>query len=66
MIGHPKTGLDTLQKDIEVDALIILCQLILSYMGTQFPTENRSLVAILNYQAVKMKLLYCQLKRHFW
>ena len=42
MIGHPKIGLDTLQKDIEVDALIVLCQSILSDMGTQFPVENGS------------------------
>ena len=65
MIGCPKIGLDTLQKDIEVDALVVLCQLILSHMGTWFPTENGSLVAILNYQAVEMKLVYCQLEKMF-
>ena len=59
MIGHPKIELDTVQKDTEVDALIVLCQWILSYMGTWFPTGNGSPVAILNYQAVEMKLVSC-------
>ena len=61
MTDHPKIGLDTLQKDIEVDASIILCQsmlIILSYIGTRFPTETGFLAAILNFKAVKMKLVF--------
>ena len=49
MIGHLEIGLDTPQKDIEVDALVILCQSILSHVGTQFPTENGFPVAILKF-----------------
>ena len=40
MIGHLKIGLDTPHKDVEVDASVILCQLILSHVGMWFPTEN--------------------------
>ena len=66
MIGHPKIGLDTPQKDIEVDALVILCQSIPSHVGTLFPTENRFLEAILKFQVVRMKLLHCQFEKTFF
>ena len=66
MIGCLKIGLDTPQKDIEVDALVVLCQSILSHDGNQFPTENRSLVAILKSQAVRTKLFNCQFKKTFF
>ena len=33
-IGCPEIGPDTPQKDIEVDASVILCQSILSHVGT--------------------------------
>ena len=53
IIGHLKIGLYTPQKDIEVDASVILCQSILSHMGTQFPAENGSPVVIFEIPSCK-------------
>ena len=54
---YKEIGPDTPQKDIEVDASVILCQSILSQVGTWFPTESGFPVAILKFQAVRTKLL---------
>ena len=43
-----------------------LCPLILSYMGTRFPTETQFLAAILKYKAVKTKLVYYKIEKDVW